>query len=445
MSTSVEYTTAEYDKLKTISLEQYFAKRHPDWLVPTRYQGRYNVYVNYDKEMHTSLEIKSNGGWSFYSKGLWGKSAFDWLCRVEHMSYRQAGSELGLEPGFTEEDFKDLYDMGAVQAGVSAAAPVRKAFQEPARYSSNVAIVKYLKSRGIAQDVIDFCIRQGYIYTEAGKYLNVVFAGYNDEGQMVYAARRGITDGGIIGIKRKITDMMSTTKLTKELPAYVENKFGIKWPEHPVPQQAGVVQDAEVKANAADCDTLIAQYPDNKSLVDFLTDVKKILILPEPFKRDATGSDKAHAFGLYNKTRKSVHFFEGAMDVLGYCSWLSENDFDFRFENLKSCGGVGGSESNAIPVSDKTGTAPLPAAIEEYLKTNQVSTIYLHFDNDEAGRAATRRVTYALKQRGYDVYDIPAPQIPGHHIKDWGDYAEVLYTNKTNVLAVAPAAKVERT
>ena len=429
---SVEFTEEEYRMLKTVSLKQYFEKRHPDRLLATRYSNRYNVYVVHDKELHASLEIKDDGRWSLYSKSLWGKTAFDWLCRVEHLSFRSAGSELGLEPGFTAEDFKRLYGDGEVKPG-TITTEERKAFIEPVRYNSNAAIVKYLKARGISSDVIDFCLKQGYIYTEAGNYLNIVFAGYDEDGNMAYAAKRGISDGPILPLKRKFHDLLGT-KIAESIPDYVEKHFGITWPRTEVPAGLPIEKDAVQKADVNTISRLLDMYPERKDLCDFLSDAKKLLLAPEPFKRDAAGSNKAYSFGLYNKTRKSVHFFEGAMDVLGYCSCLSDNDFDFRFENLKSCGGIGGSESAVI----RTGTAEsmmLPVAIEEYLKTNDVQTVYLHFDNDTAGRSATYKVTNALIQRGYDVYDIPAPQIPGHYIKDWGDYAEYLSVNKGTGLA----------
>ena len=441
---SVDFTEEEYTLLKTISLKQYFDVKHPDRLLATRYPGRYNVYVMHDKEVHTSLEIKDNGHWSFYSKGLWGKTAFDWLCRVEHMSFNMAGEELGFQPGFTEEDFKKLYGAGQAVLTSASATEVPKSFKEPVRYGSNAAAVKYLKSRGISPDVIDFCLKQGYIYTEAGNYLNIVFAGYDEYGYMAYAAKRGLTDGPIIGLKRKIMDLLGTAKIAEAVPKYVSDKFGIKWPETAIPDTEVHNPDAAPKADVNTVITLMEQNPDNDELCSFLADIKKILITPKAFKRDAPGSDKNYAFGLYNKTRKSVHFFEGAMDVLGYCSCLIDNGFDFRFENLKSCGGIGGSEAQMLNTNSPE-SLMLPPAIEGYLKNNTVQTVYLHFDNDKAGRAATTKISYALKQRGYAVFDIPAPQIPGHYIKDWGDYAEVLQTMKSKDQTLVPAVKTAET
>ncbi len=439
---SIEFSENEYKMLKTVSLKQYFEVRHPDRLFATRYPNRYNVYVVHDNEMHTSLEIKDTGAWSFYSKNLWGKSAFDWLCRVEHMSFIMAGEELGLRPGFSEEDFKKLYGTGLVQAGPDTRAETKKVFKEPLRYSSNAAAVKYLKARGIDPDVIDFCLKQGYIYTEAGSYLNIVFAGYDQNGTMAYAAKRGLADGPTLGLKRRLTDILGTSKIAEALPGYILNTYGVEWPQEANTSIMAAPANAPVKANVNSIQDVIDQNKENTELCDFLTDARKLLLQPEPFKRDAPGSDKTYAFGLYNKTRKSVHFFEGAMDVLGYCSCLVDNGFDFRFENLKSCGGIGGSETTTVTA----GNIQLPPAIEGYLKNNTVQTIYLHFDNDKAGRAATQKILIALKQRGYDVYDIPAPQVPGHYIKDWGDYAEVLNNRKNSALTVAPAATApERT
>ena len=58
----------------------------------------------------------------------------------------------------------------------------------------------------------------------------------------------------------------------------------------------------------------------------------------------------------------------------------------------------------------------VPIAVQNFLNKNiNIKDIVLHFDNDIAGRNATKAMIYALDK--YNVYDIPAP-----YGKDINDY-----------------------
>ena len=58
----------------------------------------------------------------------------------------------------------------------------------------------------------------------------------------------------------------------------------------------------------------------------------------------------------------------------------------------------------------------VPIAVQNFLNKNtNIRDIVLHFDNDLAGRNATKAMIYALDK--YNVYDIPAP-----YGKDINDY-----------------------
>lgn len=67
--------------------------------------------------------------------------------------------------------------------------------------------------------------------------------------------------------------------------------------------------------------------------------------------------------------------------------------------------------------SKKIENSKVPIAVENYLINNpNIEHIVIHFDNDIAGRNATKALIIALNNR-YNIYDIPAP-----YGKDINDY-----------------------
>lgn len=121
------------------------------------------------------------------------------------------------------------------------------------------------------------------------------------------------------------------------------------------------------------------------------------------FKRDASGSDKRFSFRLLaQKPCTSVHLFEAAIDLLSYATYLQHKNRDYRIENLLSLSGV--YQPKADIKSSK-----IPVALSEFLKKNpSVKTIYLHLDNDKAGRLGTAALTELLKSE-YEIVDAPPP------------------------------------
>lgn len=65
----------------------------------------------------------------------------------------------------------------------------------------------------------------------------------------------------------------------------------------------------------------------------------------------------------------------------------------------------------------KIENSKVPIAVDNYLINNpNIEHIVIHFDNDIAGRNATKALIIALNNR-YNIYDIPAP-----YGKDINDY-----------------------
>ncbi len=119
------------------------------------------------------------------------------------------------------------------------------------------------------------------------------------------------------------------------------------------------------------------------------------------FKIDASGSDKRFSFRLIAEKRSdTLHLFEGAIDLLSYASYVNYKGGDYRSENLLSLAGV-------YQPKDEMEESKIPVAITEFLKENpHIKRIYLHFDNDKAGRKATAAIKMQL-EKAYEVIDDP--------------------------------------
>ncbi len=134
---------------------------------------------NYCTREHDSLKI-SNGKWHWFSRGIGGVSALDYLIKVKEYSFPQA-----------------------VEAIVGGAAMKKPPFsiapkeQKPRRLLMPELVPNpenakaYLVERGIHPAIIDYCIEHSLLF-ETSKYHNVVFVGYDKQGIARYAAMRGI-------------------------------------------------------------------------------------------------------------------------------------------------------------------------------------------------------------------------------------------------------------
>lgn len=125
------------------------------------------------------------------------------------------------------------------------------------------------------------------------------------------------------------------------------------------------------------------------------------------FMKEAYGSNKAFSFKLDSyEESDSLHLFESAIDLLSYASIYK----DYYKENLLSLAGIYTPQNN---VED----SKLPLVLNYYLNQHpNIKNIYLHLDNDSAGREATKALELLLSKK-YKVYDDPS-----QYGKDWNDY-----------------------
>ena len=121
------------------------------------------------------------------------------------------------------------------------------------------------------------------------------------------------------------------------------------------------------------------------------------------FKRDASGSDKRYSFRLLAREPTStVHLFEAAIDVLSYATYLKCEGKDYKTANLLSLSGV-------YQPKRELAESKIPIALTTFLNAHpQIKTIYLHLDNDKAGRLCTAALKELL-QKDYKIVDAPPP------------------------------------
>ena len=288
---------------KQIDLLTYFMNNNPSELVK-KGTGTYSL------KTHDSVII-SNGLWHRFSTNEAGKTALDYLMKVEKMTLQEAVNSI------LNRDIVTYVRM----ENKKNTEPRRLVI--PEKSTTNKEVISYLKNRGIDEDIISYCIDNNLVYQE-NKTNNVVFLGYDNEHNIKYAGCRS-------------------------------------------------------------------------------TNEKKIM-------RDAKGSSKEFSFRMLSKiTNNSLHIFESSIDLLSYATLLKLKGYDYQNQNLLALAGVYQSSKNIE-------NSKVPIAVQNFLNENKnTQDIVLHFDNDRAGREATKALIIALNR--YNIYDIPS-----HYGKDINDY-----------------------
>lgn len=141
----------------------------------------------YSTRTHDSLKI-SNGKWFWWSRGIGGRSALDYLIKVRGMSFPDAVLQIDGNP--------PVHMAPATPAIQQDGSPARLELPEPYETSNRVAA--YLSKRGISRDVIDFCLKTGRLY-ESRMYHSAIFVGFDLQGTPRYAAIRGTTNTRYMG------------------------------------------------------------------------------------------------------------------------------------------------------------------------------------------------------------------------------------------------------
>lgn len=167
-------------KAREIDLLTYLQTYEPQELV--HFSG--NTYCLRE---HDSLKI-SNGKWYWWSRGIGGHNALDFLIKVRGMSFTDA-----------VEAVTGRADLSYTPAPADIKKAEPKELSLPEKNDNDRRVIAYLcKTRGIDSGIVFDCIKQGKLY-ESRKYHNAVFVGTDEYGEIKYAAWRGTGDKRVLG------------------------------------------------------------------------------------------------------------------------------------------------------------------------------------------------------------------------------------------------------
>ena len=163
---------------KRMDLLTYLREYEPNELV--KYSN--NTYTT---RTHDSLKI-SNGKWMWWSRGIGGKSALDYLIKVRGMDFVEA--------------------IQTIMGNSSVRSPIpenTKSYNNqplllPERSPTTDVVFEYLFGRGIDYEIINYCLEKELII-ESLPYHNVVFIGYDEKKEAKYAAFRATNSSRIMG------------------------------------------------------------------------------------------------------------------------------------------------------------------------------------------------------------------------------------------------------
>ena len=139
----------------------------------------------YTTRTHDSLKI-SNGKWMWWSRGIGGKSALDYLIKVRGMDFVGAVQTImgnGSVSFPTCENIKSYEEQPLIL---------------PQKSPTTDVVFDYLFGRGIDYEIINHCLEQELII-ESLPYHNAVFIGYDEKKSPKYAAYRATNQSRIMG------------------------------------------------------------------------------------------------------------------------------------------------------------------------------------------------------------------------------------------------------
>lgn len=131
---------------------------------------------SYCTREHDSLKI-SNGKWNWFSRGIGGRTALDYLVKVKEMSFPDAVRLLTGAP------------IRAYTPPQEKPAPKERNLLLPEVDTNCDEVKKYLQGRGIHPIIIDYCIENKLLF-QTVNYKNALFVGYDNTGKPRYGALR---------------------------------------------------------------------------------------------------------------------------------------------------------------------------------------------------------------------------------------------------------------
>ena len=202
----VQFDPAVIEQARQIDLLSYLQRYEPSNL--KRVAG--NVYWTRE---HDSLKI-SNGKWYWWSRGIGGYSALDYLMKVRELGFVEAVQTLTGDMG----DWKP--PPPAVKKDES------KVLLLPEKNADCDKVTEYLFGRGIDYQLIQDCIAEGIIF-EGRKYHNAVFVGKDKNGTPKYAALRSTVGSSFKGDASGSDKRYSFRLLANLYISQIKRKCGI--------------------------------------------------------------------------------------------------------------------------------------------------------------------------------------------------------------------------
>ncbi|MEG0407537.1 MAG: DUF3991 domain-containing protein [Bacilli bacterium] len=168
-------TKEELAEVKKIDLLTYLSNYQPDELV------KYS-YNDYGTKTHSSLHI-ANGMWRYYAGGINGRSALDYLIKIENMKFLDASLYI---------HSLIMNKTPTIVKPTSSTYEPKGDLKLPQSYINNDRIIQYLSDeRCIDAEVIQTYIDKKMIY-EAKYDHSIIFVGFNIFGEARFGSKRGI-------------------------------------------------------------------------------------------------------------------------------------------------------------------------------------------------------------------------------------------------------------
>ena len=163
---------SDMKRIRELDLLTYFKNYEPHDLVR-------NGHVDYTTKSHTSLHM-SHGLWMHWSSGIGGKSAPDFLIKIENMSFRDAAMHI-----------KDLIDSKEPVQHKQRERQTKK-LRLPYPAENDKDAIKYLiNERYIDKNVVKYCHEQRLFYQESKEHC-IVFVGYDEHHYPRFACKRSL-------------------------------------------------------------------------------------------------------------------------------------------------------------------------------------------------------------------------------------------------------------
>ena len=199
-------TEEQITAAKQMSAIEFLRRYRPGQLVKAESRGEFQL-----KE-HDSFKINETTSlWHWKSRDVGGKSALDYLIKVEGLKFVEAVQTL------CEENPSYVPPVSQPEQP--------KEFLLPPAAENNRRVFAYLLKRGIDRKVIEACIRAGILY-ESADYHNAVFVGKDETGTARYAFLRGTYTRGnpfkaeVSGSDKRFCFCLPPKRETKKLAIY---------------------------------------------------------------------------------------------------------------------------------------------------------------------------------------------------------------------------------